>query len=150
RAYGFAAAARTYFDKTLDELNPAEAAMLAGLPKAPSRYNLFVNPQRATERQRYILRRMRENNFLSEEQYRIALDTPLKYATRRSGPDDDDDEIAPYVAELARQLTQAMFDGDAYTAGLQVYTTIDTRDQQAARDALRKGVVDYDSKHGYR
>ncbi len=150
RAYGFAAAARTYFDKTLDELNPAEAAMLAGLPKAPSRYNPFVNAQRATERQRYILRRMRENNFLSEEQYRIALDTPLKYATRRSGPDDDDDELAPYVAELARQLTQAMFDGDAYTAGLRVYTTIDTRDQQAARDALRKGVIDYDGKHGYR
>ncbi|MFA7504413.1 MAG: penicillin-binding protein 1A [Burkholderiaceae bacterium] len=149
RAYGFAAAARTYFDKTLDELNPAEAAMLAGLPKAPSRYNPFVNPQRATERQRYILRRMRENNFLTEEQYRDALDTPLEYASGRSSPEDDR-ELAPYVAELARQLTQAMFEDDSYTAGLRVYTTIDTRDQQAAREALRNGVMDYDTKHGYR
>src|SRR5690606_25176468 len=138
RAYGFAAAARTYFDKPLAELNAAEAAMLAGLPKAPSRYNPFANRERATERQRYILRRMRENNFLTEEQYRVALDTPLKYATPRSGLDDED-ELAPYVAELARQLTQAIFEGDSYTAGLRVYTTIDTRDQEAARNALRQG-----------
>src|SRR5690606_27251402 len=151
RAYGFAAAARTYFDKSLDELNAAEAAMLAGLPKAPSRYNPFVNPQRATATQRYILRRLRENNFLRAEQYRVALATPLKYAstTRRNGSDDAD-ALAPHVAALARHRTQAMFDGEAYTAGLRVYTTIDTRDQQAARDALRKGVIDYDSKHGYR
>ncbi len=149
RAYGFAAAARTYFDKPLAELNAAEAAMLAGLPKAPSRYNPFANRERATERQRYILRRMRENNFLTEEQYRIALDTPLKYATPRSGLEDEED-LAPYVAELARQLTQAIFEGDSYTAGLRVYTTIDTRDQEAARNALRQGVIDYDTKHGYR
>lgn len=149
RAYGFAAAARTYFDKSLDELNPAEAAMLAGLPKAPSRYNPFVNPTRAVARQRYILRRMRENNFLSEEQYRIALDTPLRYATERESKDTSE-RLAPYVAELARQLAQAMFQEDAYTSGLRVYTTIDSRDQLAARAALRKGVADYDTKHGYR
>src|SRR5690606_28962952 len=100
RAYGFAAAARTYFDKPLSEINAAEAAMLAGLPKAPSRFNPFANRERATERQRYILRRMRENNFLTEEQYRTALETPLKYATPRNGFDDES-EIAPYVAELA-------------------------------------------------
>src|SRR5690554_235615 len=149
RAYGFAAAARTYFDKPLSEINAAEAAMLAGLPKAPSRFNPFANRERATERQRYILRRMRENNFLTEEQYRTALETPLKYATPRNGFDDES-EIAPYVAELARQLTQAIFEADTYSAGLRVYTTIDTRHQEAARDALRKGVIDYDTKYGYR
>ena len=152
RAYGFAAAARTYFDKPLSEINAAEAAMLAGLPKAPSRYNPFANRQRATERQRYILRRMRENNFLTEEQYRTALETPLKYATARNGGNGngDDSELAPYVAELARQLTQAIFEADTYSAGLKVYTTIDMRHQEAARDALRKGVIDYDTKYGYR
>src|SRR5690606_29312845 len=149
RAYGFAAAARTYFDKPLSEINAAEAAMLAGLPKAPSRFNPFANRERATERQRYILRRMRENNFLTEEQYRTALETPLKYATPRNGFDDES-EIAPYVAELARQLTQAIFEADTYSAGLRVYTTIDTRHQEAARDALRKGVIDYDTRYGYR
>jgi penicillin-binding protein 1A len=149
RAYGFAAAARTYFDKSLSEINAAEAAMLAGLPKAPSRYNPFANRERATERQRYILRRMRENNFLTEEQYRTALETPLKYASPRNGFDDES-EIAPYVAELARQLTQAIFEADTYSAGLKVYTTIDTRHQEAARNALRKGVIDYDTKYGYR
>ena len=145
-SYGFAAAARTYFDKSLSELSPAEAAMLAGLPKAPSRFNPLVNPRRATERQRYILRRMRENNFLTEAQYRDALEEKLHY----SSPSPDYADVAPYVAELARQLAYDLFQDETYGAGLNVHTTIDSRDQQQANDAIRRGVLEFDRKYGYR
>jgi penicillin-binding protein 1A len=146
RAYGFAAAAQTYFGKPLAEVTAAEAAMLAGLPKAPSRFNPLVNPRRATERQRYILKRMLESGFLTQAQYEAALDEKLRFA-----PSDPGYEVeAPYVAELARQLAWEMYREDSYTSGLQIYTTILAADQQAANRAIRKGLIDYDRRQGYR
>jgi penicillin-binding protein 1A len=146
RAYGFAAAAQTYFGKPLAALSAAEAAMLAGLPKAPSRFNPFVNPRRATERQRYILRRMREMGFLSETDYQAALNEPLKLASART----EKLAIAPYVAEAARQAAWELFRQDTYSAGIVVHTTIVAGEQRAANEALRKGVLEYDRRYGYR
>lgn len=146
RAYGFAAAAQTYFGKPLSKISAAEAAMLAGLPKAPSRFNPFVNPRRATERQRYILRRMREIGFLPESDYQAALNEPLKLASQRT----EKLTLAPYVAEAARQAAWELFRQDTYSAGIVVHTTIIAADQRAANEALRKGVLDYDRRYGYR
>jgi len=146
RAYGFASAARVYFGKPLSALTAAQAAMLAGLPKAPSLYNPLVNPKRATERQHYILRRMLETGFLDEQQYRQALQEELHYAASES----DDDATAPYAAELARQLAFELFRENTYVAGLNVYTTILSSDQRVANAAVRAGVIAYDRKYGYR
>lgn len=146
RAYGFASASQIYFGKPLAKLSAAEAAMLAGLPKAPSRYNPIENPKRATERQRYILRRMRDSGFLKDDEYQIALKEELKYVTQATEYGLD----APYVAELARQLAFELYKEDSYTAGLNVYTTILSDDQRAANQALRQGVIDYDRKYGFR
>ncbi len=146
RAYGFASASQVYFGKPLAALSPAEAAMLAGLPKAPSLYNPLVNPKRATERQHYILGRMLEAGFLDQRQYEAAMQEELHYATptRNSAVD------APYVAELARVLAYELFREDIYSAGLNVYTTIRSADQRAANAAVKRGVLDYDRKYGYR
>ncbi|MCM5570876.1 penicillin-binding protein 1A [Burkholderiaceae bacterium FT117] len=146
RAYGFAAAAQTYFGKPLAQVTAAEAAMLAGLPKAPSRFNPLVNPRRATERQRYILRRMLESGFLTQAQYESALEEKLHFAT----PDSGYAVEAPYVAELARQLAWDLYREDSYTSGLKVYTTILAEDQKTANAALRAGLFEYDRRHGYR
>ncbi len=146
RAYGFAAAAQTYFAKPLADLSAAEAAVLAGLPKAPSRFNPMVNPGRAIERQRYILGRMREAGFLTQPQYEAALAERLVFMPARA----DYPVEAPYVAELARQLAFDLYREDIYSAGLKVYTTIRPRDQKAANAALEKGVTDYDRRHGFR
>ncbi len=146
RAYGFASAAQIYFGKSLAQLSPAEAAMLAGLPKAPSRYNPIENPKRATERQRYILRRMREADFIDDEQYQAALKQELHYVASST----EFALSAPYVSELARQLAYDMFREDTYTAGINVYTTVLSGDQRAANAALRQGVLDYDRRYGYR
>jgi penicillin-binding protein 1A len=146
RAYGFAAAAQTYFGKPLAQVSAAEAAMLAGLPKAPSRFNPLVNPRRAIERQRYILRRMRDAGFLQQAQYEAALDEKLQFAQAEAGYAVE----APYVAELARQLAWEQYREDSYTSGLQIFTTILAEDQKAANAALRKGLVNYDRRHGFR
>ncbi len=146
RSYGFAAAARTYFDKPLSQLSAAEAAVLAGLPKAPSRFNPMVNPARAIERQRYILGRMRETNFLTQAEYEAAMTERLVFSPARA----DYPVHAPYVAELARQLAFDLYHEDIYSAGLKIYTTIDPVHQAAANAALEKGVVDYDRRHGFR
>jgi penicillin-binding protein 1A len=146
RAYGFASASQIYFGKPLAKVSAAEAAMLAGLPKAPSRYNPIENPKRATERQRYILRRMREAGFLKDEEYQIALKEELKYVAQSNDYALD----APYVAELARQLAFELYKEDSYTAGLNVFTTILSDDQRAANQALKQGVLDYDRKYGFR
>jgi penicillin-binding protein 1A len=146
RAYGFASAAQIYFGKPLNKLSIAEAAMLAGLPKAPSRFNPIENPKRATERQRYILRRMHEAGFITEPQLQEALKEELRYSTSVN----DFPVKAPYVAELARQLAYEMFKEDTYVAGLNVYTTLVAEDQLAANAALKQGVLDYDRKYGYR
>ena len=146
RAYGFAAASQTYFGKPLARSSAAEAAMLAGLPKAPSRYNPLVNPSRATERQRWILRRMYEAGFLDEAEYKSALEEKLQFAQAETGYELE----APYVAELARMLSWELYRDQTYVSGLQIYTTILADDQRAANAALRKGIFDYDRRHGYR
>ena len=145
RAYGFASAAQVYFGKSLSKLTAAEAAMLAGLPKAPSLFNPLVNPKRATERQQYILRRMLESGRLSEAQFQAAIGEEMRFA-----PSNDDALQAPYVAEMARVLAFDLFRESVYTAGLKVYTTIVADDQRAANAAVRAGVLEYDHKYGYR
>jgi penicillin-binding protein 1A len=146
RAYGFAAAAQTYFGKTLSQLNAAEAAMLAGLPKAPSLFNPVVNPSRAKQRQLYVLRRIAELGFLSEEQVADAQKTPLRVKR-----DIDDFKVhAEYVAEMVRQMLYERYPEAVYSRGFRVYTTIVKADQEAAYAAVRRGLLDYDRRHGYR
>ncbi len=146
RAYGFAAAAQTYFGKSLDQLTLAEAAVLAGLPKAPSAYNPIVNPQRAKQRQAYVLRRMKDLGYISEQQYAQAAKAPLKVQHSASGYA----VHADYVAEMVRQAVYERYPHDAYTRGFRVYTTIRSADQEAAYQALRKGLIEYDRSRGYR
>ena len=146
RAYGFGAAAQIYYGKSLKDITVAEAAMLAGLPKAPSAFNPVVNPKRARLRQQYVLRRMRELGFIDEHVHEEALKQALvikretnEFAVR-----------AEFVAEMARQMAADRFPEDVYSRGLRVYTTILKSDQEAAHASLRKGVLDYDRRHGYR
>ncbi|MDO8702389.1 MAG: penicillin-binding protein 1A [Undibacterium sp.] len=146
RAYGFSSAAQIYFGKSLKEVSIAEAAMLAGLPKAPSAYNPVVNPKRAAVRQQYILQRMKQLGYISETQYETAKVEKLSVKT-------DSGEFgihAEYVAEMARQLVYEQFKEETYTRGLNVYTTITKSDQDAAYLSLRKGVMEYERRHGYR
>ena len=146
RAYGFAAAAQIYFGKPLKDVSIAEAAMLAGLPKAPSAYNPVVNPKRAKIRQQYVLRRMHELGFINDTQHEAALNEPL-IVKRELG---EYPVHAEYVAEMARQITAERFPDDVYTRGIKVYTTLIKAEQEAAYTSLRKGVMDYDRRHGYR
>ena len=146
RAYGFSAAAQIYFGKTLQDVGLAEAAMLAGLPKAPSAYNPVANPKRAQLRQHYVLRRMHELGFITDAQWKAAQSESL-YVKR----DVNDFGVhAEYVAEMARQIAAERFPDDLYSRGLRVITTINRGEQQAAYLALRRGVIDYDRRHGYR
>ncbi len=146
RAYGFAAAAQIYFGKPLKDISIAEAAMLAGLPKAPSVYNPIVNPKRAKIRQQYVLRRMHELGNISDEQYEAALKEPLVIKRELAGYA----VHAEYAAEMARQIATERFPEDVYSRGLKVYTTLIKADQEAAYASLRRGVMDYDRRHGYR
>ncbi|NYH17464.1 penicillin-binding protein 1A [Paraburkholderia bryophila] len=146
RAYGFASAARVYFGKDLKELTLAESAMLAGLPKAPSAYNPVVNPKRAKIRQQYILQRMLELRYITQEQYDEASKQPLVV----KGAGKEFSVHAEYVAEMVRQMMYAQYREEAYTRGLNVVTTIDSADQDVAYRALRKGLMDYERRHGYR
>ena len=146
RAYGFASAAQIYFGKPIGSLSVAEAAMLAGLPKAPSAYNPVANPRRAQLRQRYVLRRMRELSFITEADEAVAREAPLRIKRDVN----DFGTPAEYVAELARQLVVAQFPDDAYSRGYKVITTILRDDQLVAQQALRRAVLDYDQRHGYR
>ncbi|WP_436269424.1 penicillin-binding protein 1A [Pseudoduganella sp. LjRoot289] len=146
RAYGFSSAAQIYFGKNLKDISVAEAAMLAGLPKAPSAYNPVVNPKRARTRQQYILIRMAQLGYISDAQFQAAKAEPLKVKT-------DSSEFgvhAEYVAEMARQLVYEQFKEDTYTRGLNVFTTITKADQDAAYLALRRGVMEYEKRHAYR
>jgi penicillin-binding protein 1A len=147
RAYGFAAASQIYFGKPLKDVTPAEAAMLAGLPKAPSAFNPVTNPKRAKTRQLYVLRRMHDLRFLTDVQYKEAQTAPLAV---RQGLREVAATRAEFVAEMARQVVVDAYGEDAYTRGLTVYTTIRKADQEAAYAALRRGVLDYDRRHGYR
>ena len=145
RANGFAAASQVYFGKPLDKLGVAEAAMLAGLPKAPSAYNPFTNPRRATQRQRYIIERMFDNGFITEEQREQALAQPLRYRSQS-----DTGRHAEFVAEAARQLVFAQYGEETYTRGLNVHVTVNAADQMVAYRALRKGLMDYELRQVYR
>ena len=147
RSYGFSSAARSYYGKTLDQLSLAETAMLAGLPQNPARTNPVSNPKRAQARQHAILKRLLELGEIDDAQYRQALAEPLRvkrdagqsYATR-----------AEYVAELARQTVYQQFGEEAYTRGITVTTTILAAEQDAAYDSVRRNVLAYDGRHGYR
>src|SRR5687767_10840590 len=146
RAYGFAAASQTYYGKALGQLSLAETAMLAGLPKAPSLYNPIANPQRAKQRQQYVLRRMTELGHIDATQYEDALKAPLR--TRREVIEYS--VHAEFAAEMVRQALAEHYPEDVYTRGFRVYTTIRKADQEAAYEALRKGVLEYDRRAGYR
>ncbi|MBZ2205863.1 penicillin-binding protein 1A [Massilia soli] len=146
RAYGFSSAAQIYFGKDLKDISVAEAAMLAGLPKAPSAYNPVVNPKRARTRQQYILVRMHDLGYITTAQFQAAKEEQLKIKT-------DSNEFgvhAEYVAEMARQLVYEQFKEETYTRGLNVFTTITKADQDAAYLALRRGVMDYERRQAYR
>ncbi|RKP44044.1 penicillin-binding protein 1A [Trinickia fusca] len=147
RAYGFASAARVYFGKDLKDITLAEAAMLAGLPKAPSAYNPVVNPARAKVRQQYILQRMFELGDITRAQYDAAIKEP---PTVVRAPTQQFSVHAEYIAEIVRQAMYAQYHDEAYTRGLNVVTTIDSADQDSAYLALRRGLMAYDSRHGYR
>ncbi|MBL0728089.1 penicillin-binding protein 1A [Piscinibacter sp. HJYY11] len=145
RAYGFAAASEIYFGKPLKDVTIAEAAMLAGLPKAPSAYNPINNPKRATVRQQYIIDRMLDNGFITPEQHEAARAQTLRYRAPA--------EVAvhaEYVAEAARQMIFSQYGEEAYTRGLNVYLTINAAEQVAAYRALRKGILDYERRQVYR
>ena len=146
RAYGFATAAQIYFGKPLSQVTVAEAAMLAGLPKAPSSYNPVVNPKRAKLRQLYVLRRMHELHFINDEQLRLAQQQPI--STRRGNQEFG--TKSDHISEMVRQAVYEKYQEDAYTQGLKVYTTIRQQDQLAAYQSVRMGVLEYDRRHGYR
>ena len=145
RSYGFAAASEAYFGKPLKDITVAEAAMLAGLPKAPSTFNPIVNPKRATERQHYVIDRMFENGFITEAQRDAALNQRLRYRSAHDVP-----VHAEYVAETARQLIFAQYGTETYTRGLNAVLTVDSRDQAVAYRALRKGIMDFERRQVYR
>jgi penicillin-binding protein 1A len=147
RAYGFAAASQIYFGKPLRDISVPEAAMLAGLPKAPSAFNPVTNPKRAKSRQLYVLRRMHELRFISDAEHDAAQAVPL--AVQR-GVRDVLPVHAEFAAEMARQVVFDAYGEEAYTRGLTVWTTIRAADQEAAYAAVRRGVFDYDRRHGYR
>ena len=145
RAYGFAAAAETYFGKPLKDLSVAEAAMLAGLPKAPSAYNPLRNLKRSTIRQQYILTRMLENGFITQEVFETAKVEQLSFRGKAAIPHE-----GQYVAEAARSLMFGQYGPDAYTRGLNVYTSVRMSEQIAATKALRKGLMDFDRRQAWR
>jgi penicillin-binding protein 1A len=146
RAYGFASAAQVYFGKKLSDITLAEAAMLAGLPKAPSANNPVVNPKRAKARQQYILQRMHDLGYITDEEFAAAKSEELKIKSETS----EFGIHAEYVAEMTRQMVYEQFREETYTRGLNVFTTITKADQDAAYIALRRGVMDYEKRHGYR
>jgi len=146
RAYGFGSASRIYYGKPIKDLSIAESAMLAGLPKAPASANPVVNPKRATERQQYILKRMHDLGFITQEQYEKAKAEKLNVLA-------DGNRFrthAEYAAEQVRQFMYTQYKDEIYTSGMSVYTTLNKADQDAAYEAVRRGVLDYDKRHGYR
>ena len=145
RANGFAAAAEIYFGKKLKDVTVAEAAMLAGLPKAPSAYNPISNPKRATIRQRYIIDRMFAGGFITEAQHEEAMAQVLRYRSQN-----DSLMFGEFVAETARQLIFSQYGEEAYSRGLNAYLTVAATDQMVAYRALRKGLMDYELRQVYR
>ena len=146
RAYGIEAAANIYYGKSINELTVAQMAMIAGLPKAPSSFNPLANPARSLERRNWILGRMLRLGHIGPEQYEQAIAEPEIARQHIATPD----LYAPYIAEMARQEAYAMHADAAYTQGYSVYTTVDDRMQTYAREAVLRGLLDYDQRHGYR
>lgn len=146
RAYGFEAAAQVYYGKNLAELNLAQLAMIAGLPKAPSRFNPVVNPSRALIRRNWILQRMLSLGMIDKSAYQNAVEAPITAKNHGVMPDIE----AGYIAEMVRSELYSTFGDDLYSTGMTVYTTIDSERQKAANEAVFNGVLDYDMRHGYR
>jgi len=146
RTYGFSSAARVYFGKPLKEVSIAQAAMLAGLPQAPSTINPVVNPQRAQKRQHMVLKRMRELGYINEVQYKQALQENIHVL----GEGQSLNNNAHYAAEMVRQTLFAQFKEETYTRGIVVTTTLVQAEQDAAYEAVRRNVLAYDHRHGYR
>jgi penicillin-binding protein 1A len=146
RSYGVAAAGQIYYGLELEDLSLSQIAMIAGLPKAPSTYNPIVNPERAVIRRNYVLSRMLQLNFITAAQYDASRNEPVT-AKRHSSTLG---VYAPYVNEMVRAEIVKQFGDEAYVRGLNVYTTINKRLQQAANDTLWNGLVAYDQRHGYR
>ena len=145
RSHGFASAARTYFNKRLPELTLAEAAMLAGIPQNPAKHNPAVNPHRAKARQVLVLKRLRQLGKITEAQYALAVAQPLSVSDRPLLA-----VHADHVAEMVRQEVFAQYQGETYTRGYNVYTTLNGSEQNAANNSLRSNVLAYDQRHGYR
>ncbi|MGA0005784.1 MAG: transglycosylase domain-containing protein, partial [Burkholderiaceae bacterium] len=146
RAYGFAAASQIYFNKPVQRVSLAEAAMLAGLPKAPSAFNPVVNPRRAKVRQEYVLGRMLKLGMITESEFRRAILENIKVVGRA----DDYAVNAAYLAEMVRIQIYNQFREEAYSRGLTVFTTVRSYEQKAAYDALRTGLLSFDRKLGWR
>ena len=146
RSYGIAAASQTYYGVELHELTLAQMAMLAALPKAPSSTNPITSPDRAKNRRNYVLQRMLEENFISEEDYQAAITAPITANLHNPQVEVE----APYVAEMIRKQLIEQYGNSAYISGLQVTTTIRDKNQTAANQALRKALSEYDERHGYR
>nr|WP_237398404.1 MULTISPECIES: PBP1A family penicillin-binding protein [unclassified Gilliamella] len=146
RAYGVAAASYTFFGKTPDQLTIDEAALLAGLPNAPSAYNPISHPDRALIRRNWVLGRMLDQSYITQAQYDEAIKKPINASYHSP----QIEFSAPYVAEMARQFMYDKFGENAYTDGYKVYTTISKTDQIAATETVQKHIIDYDIRHGYR
>jgi penicillin-binding protein 1A len=146
RAYGIGAAAQVYYGKSIEELNLAQLAMIAGLPKAPSSYNPLVNPERALERRNWILARMYKLGFIDASALKQATAAPVTASLH----DNSLELAAPWVAEMARAQIVRRFGSDAYTNGYRVTTTIDGKLQEKANEAALAGLLAYDKRHGYR
>lgn len=146
RSYGFAAASKVYYGKKISDLNLPEAAMLAGLPKAPSRYNPIVNPTRALQRRNYVLRRLLETDKIDEATYKATIELPVTAALHYSRPEAE----ANYVGEMARARVQQLFGDRWATAGYSVFTTIRSHEQRVANRSLRDALFDYEQRHGFK
>ena len=146
RAYGFASASEAYFGKALKDITIAEAAMLAGLPKAPSAFNPIVNPKRARSRQLYIIERMEENGYITAKQAALAKAEPLRLRSAA----DRKNLHAEFVAETVRQMVYSQYGEETYTRGINVYTTLLSAEQMAAYRALRQGLMDFERRQVYR
>ena len=146
RAYGVGAAAQVYYGHPVTELTLPQLAMIAGLPKAPSRFNPVANPEQAVVRRNYVLRRMLELGYIAQDEHDAARDAPVTAKVHGLAVEVE----APYVAEMVRAHMEQTYGDDAYTAGYKVYTTLDGRLQGVANAALRQGLLEYDARHGYR
>jgi penicillin-binding protein 1A len=145
RSYGFAAASQVYFGKPLSKLTLAESALLAGLPKAPTGYNPYINPKRAIERQHEVLRDMQRYGFIDEAKFNEAMKQTLKFKSSKLSKDLD----ADYVAEIVRQILFQHYQEGIYSSGLKVYTTIKRDNQEAANNAVLQGILEYQRRQGY-